>query len=629
MQGPPTPGATPETRIRLWRRLFVGWSTWELVFWALLVAAAALTRFWDLGTRALHHDESLHAYFSWLLAEGRGYRHDPLMHGPFQFHATALIFRLLGDSDASARYLPAFGGTAAVAVMALFRPYLGRVGALTGGLFMAISPTMLYFGRFVRNDIYMVVWGLLWAYGLWRYRDTGQVRFLTLGTVALALSFATKETAYITFALFMAFLAVANGPELARWLRSRLTTALSPAAEATWTWGTLLLPFFAAMTAVVLRPRGLSPTGVAVPSNLLDPAFIVPALMLSLFLGASIVLGLMASPSRWPRQALVFWAIEIVLYTTVFTNPQGLGTGVWGSLDYWLQQQDVRRGNQPWYYYGLLIGLYEFLPLALSLVALPRYVVRGGAFNRFLVVWAVGAVALYSYAGEKMPWLSLHVTLPLILLSARLLGEFLPWLARESSRSIEVVLRAAGMAAVPILALLVLLTARAAYIAAYVSSDQPVELLVYTQTSRQIPQLAHRIAEWAHRSGLGPAMPITVDGSSGFTWPWAWYLRRYTQVGYPSSLTAETLPAENPPVVLVHLNGAPALEPLLQGYTGERYPLRQWFPEGYRDMTPARLWRDLRDQDTRSLWWRYFLHRQLAEPLGSEDGVAYFKALPQ
>ncbi|HLF09327.1 MAG TPA: flippase activity-associated protein Agl23, partial [Dehalococcoidia bacterium] len=215
VQGPPTPGATPETRIRLWRRLFVGWSTWELVFWALLVAAAALTRFWDLGTRALHHDESLHAYFSWLLAEGRGYRHDPLMHGPFQFHATTFIFRLLGDSDASARYLPAFGGTAAVAVMALFRPYLGRVGALTGGLFMAISPTMLYFGRFVRNDIYMVVWGLLWAYGLWRYRDTGQVRFLTLGTVALALSFATKETAYITFALFMAFLAVANGPELA------------------------------------------------------------------------------------------------------------------------------------------------------------------------------------------------------------------------------------------------------------------------------------------------------------------------------------------------------------------------------------------------------------------------------
>jgi len=46
-------------------------------------------------------------------------------------------------------------------------------------------------------------------------------------------------------------------------------------------------------------------------------------------------------------------------------------------------------------------------------------------------------------------------------------------------------------------------------------------------------------------------------------------------------------------------------------------------------MTPARLWRDLSDQDTRSLWWRYFLHRQLAEPLGSEDGVAYFKALPQ
>src|SRR5699024_8030460 len=39
--------------------------TVEQALWAVLVLAAILTRFWDLGYRVLHHDESLHAYYSW------------------------------------------------------------------------------------------------------------------------------------------------------------------------------------------------------------------------------------------------------------------------------------------------------------------------------------------------------------------------------------------------------------------------------------------------------------------------------------------------------------------------------------------------------------------------------------
>src|SRR5262245_29083396 len=45
--------------------------TVEALLYGLILVAAALTRFWDLGSRALHHDESLHAYFSWMLATGQ------------------------------------------------------------------------------------------------------------------------------------------------------------------------------------------------------------------------------------------------------------------------------------------------------------------------------------------------------------------------------------------------------------------------------------------------------------------------------------------------------------------------------------------------------------------------------
>src|SRR6185295_5557829 len=90
--------------------------TVEVGLYILFVAAALLTRFWSLGAKALHHDESLHAYYSWVYETGGGYRHDPLMHGPFLFHANALIYLLFGDSNATSRYGPAFFGVLMVAM---------------------------------------------------------------------------------------------------------------------------------------------------------------------------------------------------------------------------------------------------------------------------------------------------------------------------------------------------------------------------------------------------------------------------------------------------------------------------------------------------------------------------------
>ena len=57
-----------------------------------------------------------------------------------------------------------------------------------------------------------------------------------------------------------------------------------------------------------------------------------------------------------------------LLYTTIFTNSDGFFTGTIGSLGYWIVQQGVQRGSQPWYYYLLVqIPIYEFLP-ALGLI---------------------------------------------------------------------------------------------------------------------------------------------------------------------------------------------------------------------------------------------------------------------
>ena len=170
---------------------------WEAASYALLMAAAATMRLWDLGSRAMHHDESLHAFFSWLLYQGDGYVHSPMMHGPFQFEANAAIFLALGDSDFTSRLLYAAAGTLLVGMPLLLRPRMGRLGALAAALLLAVSPTLLYFSRFARNDIIMAVWTLGLVVAMWRYLDEGKDRYLYAASALLALMFATKESSYL------------------------------------------------------------------------------------------------------------------------------------------------------------------------------------------------------------------------------------------------------------------------------------------------------------------------------------------------------------------------------------------------------------------------------------------------
>ncbi len=120
--------------------------TFETALYTLFVVLAVLTRFWDLGAKALHHDESLHAYYSWVYETGGGYRHDPLMHGPLLFHLNALVYLLVGASNASSRYAPALTGVLVVWLPYLLRgpKHLGRWGALTASFLFLISPTILY-----------------------------------------------------------------------------------------------------------------------------------------------------------------------------------------------------------------------------------------------------------------------------------------------------------------------------------------------------------------------------------------------------------------------------------------------------------------------------------------------------
>ena len=148
-------------------RLFV--LNWEMLLYMAIFSVAVFTRFYNLGARVMSHDESLHTLYSWNLYVGKGYQHDPLMHGPFLFHFTALIYLLFGDNDFTARISTALFGIALVVLPYWFRPWLGRIGALSASLMILISPGLMYYSRYIRHDMFISVWTTLMILSFFQY----------------------------------------------------------------------------------------------------------------------------------------------------------------------------------------------------------------------------------------------------------------------------------------------------------------------------------------------------------------------------------------------------------------------------------------------------------------------------
>src|SRR6266704_3517370 len=207
--------------------------------------------------------------------------------------------------------------------------------------------------------------------------------------------------------------------------------------------------------------------------------------------------------THWFFAVLCAWTIFLVLFTVVFTNIRGgIGDGIWSGIYYWLEQQQVARGGQPWYYYLLLIPLYEQIGVVFGLVGVVRCLVRPTRFRLFLVYWFVGNLFLYSWAAEKMPWLSIHITMPMLLLAAIglepavviLVNLVKKSLSRSSAKGEGVFAGFTAVFGVVMAVLLLLPTLHNMYEVNYVhAADGPHEMYVYVQTTTDVNVIMAKI----------------------------------------------------------------------------------------------------------------------------------------
>ena len=507
---------------------------YEKIAWIAMFLLAVTVRLYELGARVISHDESLHTYYAWELSQGRGFEHTPLMHGPFQFHIVAFSYFLFGDSDFTSRIPAALFGIAAIGMLWYFRGFLGKVAALVAAGLMTISPMMIFYSRYVRNEALVVVWVMIMLFAVLQYFRRQEAKWLYVLAGAMALNHATKEVAFLYDAIWMLFLGLLFVRDNLRdkWVNNVLKRVFLVSVIGALIFGVLALMSLsydisvnaiatndnfdnvasyldriisasglitlgsvglATATVFVARWRALHtypsfhvivvmtslilPQLVALPVRVLldsDPLDYSTAGMwrtgsvFAVLMLMSIALGMAWDRRKWIVCAGIFYSIYIFFFTTVFSNGGGLASGFVGSLGYWMEQQSVERGSQPWYYYLLvLIPMYEYLPAIGTMVGgwlftrgwtrdmANRWYLRGNSSDLpimpFLVFWFLSALVIYILAGEKMPWLTVHLTLPMILISSCTFGLWIKrvnWVRIGASRVIAVstTLLVAGLA---------------------------------------------------------------------------------------------------------------------------------------------------------------------------------------
>src|SRR5262249_54261922 len=126
-------------------------------------------------------------------------------HGPFLYYANALVYKLFGTTNTTARLLPAAFGLILIALAWPLGRWIGTTAALLFAVLVLLSPHFSYFSRFILEDIYSLVFTFGTILAFRAFLDTDRASWLTTAAVLFALSGLTKESVYLMAIIFLVF----------------------------------------------------------------------------------------------------------------------------------------------------------------------------------------------------------------------------------------------------------------------------------------------------------------------------------------------------------------------------------------------------------------------------------------
>lgn len=310
---------------------------------------ALLLRTVLLDIKPPHFDEGINGWFLDQMWRQGFYRYDPTnYHGPLYFYLLMLAELLMGRGLLTLRLVAVLFSAGIVAVVLLHSRWFGRA-AIWAALVLAISPAMVFYGRYAIHESLFIFCQAVFLYGYIRWHLEGGRAAVVCMTIGVAGSIATKETFFI-------FLG---------------------------TW-------FIAVALVHLLQRFLPERNAAVPLQR-EPVprrFVLITVAVSVLATLLLFSGFLANPAGVRDMIMAFapW--------------MATGTG------------DASGHEKPFWYWLQLLARYEW-PLLATLLALPALLLHESRWSWRLGATGFGLVLAYSLIAYKTPWLIIGMLLPL------------------------------------------------------------------------------------------------------------------------------------------------------------------------------------------------------------------------
>jgi uncharacterized protein (TIGR03663 family) len=508
--------------------------TVEVALYFIIALIAAGLRLYKLDGRPMQAGEAAQALAAWRSAQGLPQGSAVSQSSPILFTSNMFLFALFGANDFLARLVPALSGALLTIGLYFLRQRLGRMGALAASFLLAISPSALFFSRYLGGEIIVAACALAITWGLFGYLDRRQPKHLYLAAAALGLALSAGAGTYtfvfvvVTFVLVLALVNRFSGP-------SEYWQRISDA------WQTV---------------RG-------------DKYLL--------------------------RDCAALLVLIFVLVCTAFLlHLSGLQDGI-DLFPAWLSAFQPQVGGRPWHYHLQLLLVYEPLILVFGLAAVVYLLRRRDLSSLFLAYWTTAAFLIYIVAGGRRPGDVLLIVLPLALLAGAFIGRLLDELITRVSwmpeglfvavacaivvhlglqlgahvafgrRDYLFLALAAGFILIGLLVLcwlsfgreptlragglvlLLVLTILAIGTSCYLNyrrATDPREIMVGSTTSRDLFDLVDTLEVVSSREGKPKTIAMTVHQGAGPAL--AWYLRDFENVKFVAQLS----PSIDTPVVI-------------------------------------------------------------------------------
>ena len=551
-----------------------------------IAVVAVISRFLFLADKPFHHDESLHAYYSHRVAQGFPHEYSALLHGPVLYYSVGAFMKVFGVGDFSARMPAAICGVLIILLPFLWRRKIGLVSATAIAIFLLFSPTFMYFGRFLREDAFNSLWMACSLAGFFGYRWTREPWMAVTSSSFLALHFCNKENSYLHVFIWLTGAAVISlltrqYSKESDVFQTNLEPVDRPSSErlalrinCLLVFSVIYVLFYSSFFRHSKGPMhgvldGLYRESLLYwwdqnqkrridgPFDYHSPLFfnyefaLVPALVAAWWRAVRLAALRMAErqcafPFALLRNSWAVLFFSLLLLASVLFLPRVGLTSEGCTISSFCLSQWMPGGLSE--FADKLAHLLHiahtrhFLQIVavaiLGAVAVVASVGSGRRLDAFLWWWATGAIGIYSYVGEKVPWLLIYILLPLVVLAGLEIGRSLQpeslWIdsmqiprspvLRQTLFAWESIWRQrVGRWLAGLTIVLLCFAGWKAIRISFLQPANPEERLVFTQTTPKVREIRQRWLRESENQGKTPR--ITMYGDS--TWPIAWYVHDF------------------------------------------------------------------------------------------------------